>query len=128
MRLCMCVLGQLKSAKWGKGLSVSWVAPPVFYFLLAGLEQHRKWEGVASFFGIVALGSRKANSRLGLVCLLGEVLDSKRALAKLHRYCLTFATTCLGMLLLLFCGVMISKRSSNVYFLDGGKKKSLCVF
>ena len=54
----MRVLGQLKSAKWGKALSVRWVVPPVL-FILAKLEQHRKWEGVASFFGIVALGSRK---------------------------------------------------------------------
>ena len=51
VRLCMCVLEQLKSAKWGKGWSVSWVAPAVF-FLLAGLEQHRKWEGLR-----VSLGS-----------------------------------------------------------------------
>ena len=59
VRLCMCVLEQLKGAKWGKGWSVSWVAPPAFFFLLAGLEQHRKWEGVARFFGVIALGSRR---------------------------------------------------------------------
>ena len=69
----MCVLEQLKSAKWGKGLSVSWVAPPVFSFLLAGLEQHRKGAGVAIFLGIVALGSRKAILAQDWYVLLGEV-------------------------------------------------------
>ena len=47
---------------------------PLFYFLLAGLEQHRKWERVVSWFGIVAPQSLKVNSRSGSVCLLGEMI------------------------------------------------------
>ena len=35
---------------------------PFFYFLLAELEQHRKWEEAASFFWIVALGNRKGGA------------------------------------------------------------------
>ena len=35
--LCLCVLEQLQSGTWGKGWSVSWVAPPVFSLLLVGL-------------------------------------------------------------------------------------------
>ena len=58
---------------WGKGFGVSWVLPPVFSFLLAGLEQHRNWEGVAIWDR--RSGVSKANSRSGLACLLGEVLD-----------------------------------------------------
>ena len=55
----MCVVGHLASAKWGKYSSGSWafLAPPIFSFLFAKLEPHRKWEGVASGFGTVALGS-----------------------------------------------------------------------
>ena len=50
----MSVLGQLQGANWGKGFLV---CASRFSFLLAELEQHRKWEGVVSFFGIVTLGS-----------------------------------------------------------------------
>ena len=67
-------------------------------------EQHRKWEGVASFFGIVALGSRKPIlAQDWYVCWGRYWISAKRALAKLHQYCLNFVTACLGMLLLSFC-------------------------
>ena len=104
MRLWMCVVELPKSTRRGKGWCVSWVAPPVFSFIFAELGQHRKWEGVAIFFGIVALGSRKP-----ILAQDGHVgwerwwISMIGALKKLHQNCLTFATTSLGMLLPSFC-------------------------
>ena len=104
VRLCISVLGQLKSAKWGKGWSVSWVASPFFFlFFLLDLSNIEN-ERVASFFGIVALGSQKPIlAQDWYVCWGSYWFSAKRPLAKLHQYCSTFVTTCLGMLLLSFC-------------------------
>ena len=111
VRLRMCVLEQLKGAKWDKGLSVSWVSWVSWVFVFVGLEQHRKREGIASFFGIIALGCRSRSvlapgailAQDWYVCRRRYWISAKRAPAKLHQNCLTFATTCLGMLLLSFC-------------------------
>ena len=47
--MCVCVYQrELAGEKAGAFLG----QPAVFYFLPAELEQQRKWEGVASFFGI----------------------------------------------------------------------------
>ena len=46
-----------RNRKVGKGLErFLGSASRFFSFLLSGLEKHRKWEGAASFFGILALG------------------------------------------------------------------------
>ena len=74
MRVWVCVIELQMRAKRRKGWSVSSAATPVFYFLLVEWKQRRKWEGVASFFRIAALGYRKLTPS-GWVCLLGEVLD-----------------------------------------------------
>ena len=127
----MRVLEQLTSAMWGKGWSVSWVAPPVFYFLLAGLEQHREWEGVSSFFGIVALGSRKPILAQDWFVCWGEVLglcekSSSGAASELFDLCDSMPWDAAAGLL--FLGVMLCKRTSHGSWRDGGKLFSFCTF
>ena len=77
--LCKSVMGQLQSAKWAElflGLHL-----PFFFFFLAGSKMgggcELLWDCCC---GVVS----KFNSRLGLACLLGEVLDFC-ALVKLHQ-------------------------------------------
>ena len=89
-----------------------------FFSSLAGLGQHQKWEGVASFFGIVTLGSRKpilAQDWYG--CWRRCWIPAIGALAKLHQNCLTFVTTHLGMLLLSlrFGGSCFAKDHQTVF-------------
>ena len=47
---------------------------PVYLFFLLGFIQHQKWEGLP-FLWNCRSGVSKGNSCLGLVCLLGGVLD-----------------------------------------------------
>ena len=62
----------------------------------------RKWEGVESFFGIVALGSRKPFFAQDWYVCQRYWISAKRAPSKPHQCCLTLATTCLDKLLLGF--------------------------
>ena len=103
------------------GGSVSWVAHPVFYSLLAELAQHRKWYGVASFFGIVVLGTRKPFlAQGGYVCWWRCWISLMRDLARLYQQCLSVPTTSLGMLqlgVLLLGGHVLHKVVKR--FLEG---------
>ena len=76
-------------------------------------------------------GVLKANSRPGLVCLLGEVLDlceksSYEAASDLIDFCDNVPWDVAAELF--FSGVMICKRSSNGSWRDGGRLLSFCMF
>ena len=75
-------------------------------------------------------GVSKANSRSGLVCLLGEVLDfcdgTSGATSELFGFCDNTSWDAAAELSL--WGVMFCKRSSNGSWRDGGKLFSFCMF
>ena len=98
---------------------------PLFYFLLAERKQHRKWEGVASFFGIIALGYRKPTLvQGGYVCWRRFWISVTEDVAKLYPKRLNFATTSLGMVPLSFCfgGSCFAKKKCQMILEGRGVK------
>ena len=76
-------------------------------------------------------GVSKVNSRSGLVCLLGEVLDfceksSGEAASELFVFCDNMPRDVVAGLL--FWGVKLSKRSSSGSCMDGGTLFSFSMF
>ena len=129
----MCVLEQLKSAKWGKGWIVPWgsLGCASCFFSSCWTWATSKMGGGCEFLWGRRSGVSKANSRSGLVCLLGEVLDfcdrrSCETASELFDFCDNISWDVAAELLL--WGVMFCKRSSNGSWRDGGKLFSFCMF